>query len=155
MLVLFSLILAAALTAVDQLLKQLVVLQLKPGRVVTVIPNLLTLFYSENRGAAFGMLANHRWVFIVVTVVLMAACLWALLTRYRRNAFACLALALILSGGLANMIDRVLQGYVVDYIFISFFPAVFNFADCCVVIGAIMALIGLFVAERRAHKKAA
>ena len=58
----------------------------------------------------------------------------------------------ILSGGLGNMIDRVRMGYVVDYIYLSFFPAIFNFADCCVVAGAILAVLGFLIAERRTAK---
>ena len=69
-----------------------------------------------------------------------------------RVIIAGFVLALILSGGLGNMIDRVRMGYVVDYIYLSFFPAIFNFADCCVVAGAILAVLGFLIAERRTAK---
>lgn len=154
-LVWISLFLAAALTALDQTLKTLVVATVKPVGSVSVIPGLLTWRYSENTGAAFGMMQNCRWIFLVVTIVLMSGCLYVLVKYFRRNAYACFVLALILSGGLGNMIDRVLQGYVVDYIYLSFFPAIFNFADCCVVLGAILAVVGYLISERRSVKKAA
>ena len=57
---------------------------------------------------------------------------------------------LILSGGIGNLIDRLVLGFVVDYIHVSFFPPVFNFADCCVVIGTVLVMVHvLFFSERR------
>mgnify|MGYP000853006752 FL=1 len=152
MLIFVCLFLIAALTGLDQALKALVVAQVQPVGSVEVIPGLLRWQYSENTGAAFGILQDRRWVFLVVTAVLMALCVVALVRYYRQNVYACFVLALILSGGLGNMIDRVRMGYVVDYIYLSFFPAIFNFADCCVVAGAILAVLGFLIAERRTAK---
>ena len=152
MLIFVSFFLAAALTGLDQALKALVVARVQPAGGIDAIPGLLRWQYSENTGAAFGILQDRRWVFLIVTAVLLALCVYALVRHYRRSVYGCFVLALILAGGLGNMIDRVRLGYVVDYIYLSFFPAIFNFADCCVVAGAILAVIGFLVAERRAAK---
>lgn len=152
MLVFLSLFLTAALAVIDQLLKILVVLQVKPQGTVTVIKGLLSWHYSENTGAAFGMMSNSRWFFIVVTAILMVACLYLLCTKYRNSVPAAFIFALILSGGIGNMIDRVANGFVVDYIYVSFFPAIFNFADCCVVVGAFLAIFALIYTDARAAK---
>lgn len=152
MIVCLSLVLAAVLVVIDQWLKALVIQVVQPVGNIPFIEGLLTWKYSENTGAAFGMLSNQRWVFIVVTGILMAVCLYVMITKYRNNLFAGLVFALILGGGVGNMIDRVWNGYVVDYIFVSFFPAIFNFADCCVVVGAFLAAGALLISDYRAAK---
>ena len=101
----------------------------------------------ENRGAAFGMLRDARWVFITVTVISVAAIIWWMVFRRPESRLLRVSLLLILSGALGNLIDRVMLGYVTDMIDVAFidFP-VFNFADCCVVVGAVLfAIYVLFV----------
>ena len=133
--------LAVLLAAVDQILKLLVVQFLIPG--------LLNLTYVENRGAAFGILSNQRWLFIVLTCLLMLVVFFLLFRYQNHTILTFLACGLILGGGVGNLIDRIWMGYVVDYISVSFFPPVFNFADCAVVIGTALFVIHvIFFAER-------
>lgn len=136
---LFSLLFAAA----DQLLKMLVVRDVKPIGSVSVINGLLKLDYTENTGAAFGMLEGGRWLFIVITLLICALIIFAMFRYNGHEFFSRAACALIVGGGLGNVIDRLSHAYVVDYISVSFFPAIFNFADSCVVIGAIFLVIHL------------
>ncbi len=136
MLVFFSLFTALLLVLIDQLTKALVVLQVKPVGDIPVIDGLLNWTYRENTGAAFSMFSDSRYVFLISTTVLMALCLYLLFFKYSKNALMCFIFALILGGGAGNMIDRLALGYVVDFIHVSFFSAIFNFADCCVTVGA-------------------
>ena len=152
MLVFLSLLGAAVLAVADQLIKGMVVLYVKPQGSMTVIEGLLTWVYSENTGAAFGMMSDSRWFFIVITAVMMLACLYLLFTKYRNSPVAAFIFALLLGGGVGNLIDRVANGFVVDYIYVSFFPAVFNFADCCVVVGAFLAIFALIYGDVRAAR---
>ena len=141
--------LAVLFAAVDQILKLLVVQFLKPVGTVALIPGLLNLTYVENRGAAFGMLSNQRWLFIVLTCLLMLVVFFLLFRYQNHTILTFLACGLILGGGVGNLIDRIWMGYVVDYISVSFFPPVFNFADCAVVIGTALFVIHvIFFAER-------
>jgi len=145
-----ALILAAIAVVADQFLKTLVVNQLKPVGTVTVIPNVLKLEYLQNSGAAFGILQNQKWFFIVITVIISAAIIFALFTYQEHTFFSYAASALILAGGFGNSIDRLFYGYVVDYIHVLFFSPIFNFADCCVTVGCVFFIIHiLFFAERR------
>lgn len=147
------LVLAAAAIAVDQILKQLVLTHLVPVGTVTVLPGLLDFTYVENRGAAFGILQNQRWFFVVVTMVL-CACIIYLLFRYKQHEFFSYgASALIIGGGLGNLIDRFHYGFVVDYIHVSFFPPVFNFADCCVTVGTVFLMIHVLFFSDSAQKE--
>ena len=89
-------------------------------------------------------------LYLISTTVLMAMCLYLMVTKYAKNGFMCFVFALILGGGAGNMIDRVAAGYVVDFIHLSFFSAIFNFADCCVTVGAsilFVAILGSIVKD--------
>lgn len=138
---LIALLLSVLVVAADQICRILAVEYLKPVGTYPLIGGLLDLRYVENRGAAFSILQNQRWLFVAVTAVVCALIVFALF-RYRHHEFFSYAASvLIVGGGIGNLIDRVLYGYVVDYIRISFFPAVFNFGDCCVTVGTLFLII--------------
>lgn len=136
-----ALLLSAAAVVIDQALKSLVLQNLKPIGKITVIPGFLDFFYLENRGAAFGMLQNQRWFFIVMILVISAAIIIMLFRYTHHDFFSYAASILIVGGGIGNLIDRIRYGFVVDYISVSFFPPIFNFADCCVTVGAVCLII--------------
>lgn len=128
--------LCIALIIIDRITKVLTANLLKPVDSVVLIPKVLSLTYVENRGAAFGIMQNARWIFIVVTVaVLIALCVYIIKNKPQSKLFKWSA-ALISAGAIGNLIDRIFYGYVVDMIQATFidFP-VFNFADCCIVVG--------------------
>ena len=134
-------VLAAASIGVDQWTKWIVLEHLAPVHSMDFIPGFLRWVYVENRGAAFGMLQNQRWLFLIITVVMLVFCVRYLL-RGCESKWMGFALTLIIGGGIGNMIDRIFRGFVVDFISVSFFPPVFNVADICVVVGAFL-LIGM------------
>ena len=141
-------LLGIVLIFLDQYTKYLAVKFLKPGGPVTLIRNVLELRYLENRGAAFGMLQNRQWVFILFACVCVIACCWFgfRLAVADRNRAMRICLAVIAAGAAGNLIDRVSKGYVVDFIYFSLirFP-VFNLADVCVSLGtAALVIIVLF-----------
>ncbi len=87
------------------------------------------------------MLQNQRWLFVVVTLTISAVIIYALFQYRQHNFFSYAAGTLIIGGGIGNLIDRMMYGYVVDYISVSFFPPIFNFADCCVTVGTVFLMI--------------
>ncbi len=141
MLIFFSFIFTAALIAIDQLTKALAVLLIKPMKDIPVIEGWLYWSYRENTGAAFSMFSDNRDVFLISTTILIGLCLYLMLFKYSKNVLMCFTFSLILGGGFGNMIDRVAMGYVVDFIQISFFPAIFNFADCCITVGGTLLFV--------------
>ena len=143
--------------ALDQITKWLAVKFLSPIPTKPIINGVLHLTYVENRGAAFGILADHRWVFIVISTATILLLLGALYTGYLPNRLYKVSVAMIISGGIGNMIDRLSLGYVVDFIdfrLINF--AVFNGADSFVCVGAgllVLALILDIIKESKAKKQ--
>lgn len=136
---------AAAITAVDQLTKYLVVQNIPMYSDTPVINGLFHLTYVQNTGAAFSLLAGMQWLFAVVFLVLTAAIIWEFtkkslpFTTLERWLIVC-----IYGGGLGNMIDRVRLGYVVDMIEVEFMRfAVFNVADCFITCGCIGLMVHL------------
>lgn len=147
----------------DQLTKYLTVLHLKPIDTLPIIEDVLHLTYVENTGAAFGMMKEARWVFMVTSTAAIIGILGYMIHRVyikkeKMPWMEALSLSLIVGGGIGNMIDRTMLGYVVDMIdcrFINF--AVFNVADSFVCIGAglmILYLMILTVKEYKAEKAA-
>ncbi len=144
-----ALIIAVLIVAVDQAAKLLVICYLKPLGSVSVIPHLLDFTYLENKGAAFGMLENKRWLFIACTAVALLLMIIFLIWKKSDSKLLNFSLAFIIGGGIGNLIDRILYGYVVDFISLSFFPPVCNIADYFVTAGTVMFIIYiLFISDR-------
>ena len=151
------LIIMAALVVADQVSKLMVVRLLKPVGSVDIIPRVLRFTYVENEGAAFGMLSEHRWVFMVISVVAIVALL-IYLWKFRPNSIlACMAISMIAAGGVGNMLDRAYLGYVVDFIDFCAFPTlwmwVFNVADACVCVGGALLVLWLIISSVADYKK--
>ena len=127
----------AAVIGLDQLTKWLTVVNLAEYESFPLWQDVLHFTYVKNTGMAFGMLKDHRWVFMVFSTIAIVA-LIVYLFRFRpESRWMQVAMAMIIGGGIGNMIDRVLLGYVVDFIdftLINF--AVFNVADSFVCVGA-------------------
>lgn len=137
--IVWILIILAAVGA-DFATKQLVLAFLDKDEPFYLIDGILRFSYVENRGAAFGMLDEHRWVFMVISTVAIAGIIFYMVKFKPQSKLMCISLSLIAGGGIGNMIDRVAYGYVVDFIDFCAFPNlwmwVFNVADACVCIGA-------------------
>ena len=128
----------------DQLSKLLAVKLLEPVGSVPIWSGVLHLTYVENKGAAFGMLADHRWVFMTISTVAIIAIALYLYSGKNTAKLYTSALMLIVSGGIGNMIDRIALGYVVDFIDFALIDfAVFNIADSLVCIGAGLLILSL------------
>ena len=146
-------ILMALIVFVAQLTKYLTVFYLKPVDTVPLIQDVLHLTYVENRGAAFGMLSENRWVFMTVSIVAILLLAVYLIWKKPKDKWVCLSLSFIIGGGIGNMIDRVALGYVVDMIdFRLIHFAVFNVADSFVCVGAGILMVWLIVTGFREYK---
>ena len=133
--------LAVLVAVIDQVLKYLVVNFLDKTNPTEIIPNLFSLTYVENKGAAFAMLSDARWIFITFTIIITAFLIYILFKKRINNKLFLTSVVLIIGGGIGNLIDRIFLGYVVDFLSISFFPPVCNFADYCITIGAVLLVI--------------
>ena len=134
--------------ALDQLTKWLAVTYLKPVYIFPLFDGVLQLRFETNTGAAFGMFGepNQRWIFMLISTIAIVAMAAYLFLGISEGKLSGVALALLISGGIGNMIDRVALGYVVDFIdFCLIDFAVFNGADSFVCIGAGLLMLSLLM----------
>ena len=120
-----------ALIGLDQWVKHWVVANISLNQVIKAIPGVFSLTYLQNRGAAFSILQNQKYFFVILTV---------------------LSLILIISGGIGNFIDRVHLGYVVDMVQLDFIDfAIFNVADSYLTVGVLLLILILWKEENGSH----
>jgi len=145
------------LIIIDQIIKISII---RYGTVnYTLIPGFLKLSYVENTGGAYGLGADSILVLIGINLLLVILIMKYFIKNFKtmENNMK-LSLSLILAGGMSNLIDRLFRGYVVDYIDINQlinFP-VFNVADMCIIIGAIIIIITILIStvkEQESSKK--
>jgi signal peptidase II len=140
------LIIAALLAAADQLIKLWAVKELAGGASEEFIKiagkEIVNLTYTENTGAAFSMMSGKKWFTIGFATVALIVFVVYMIKNYRNSKLAMIFSAMVVGGGIGNLIDRVRIGYVVDYIEVRLFRfAIFNFADICVTVGIIILMI--------------
>ena len=135
----FAALLALGGFALDQWLKAYVTANIPLGRSQPLVPGLVELRTVHNYGAAWSSFSGMRWLLVAVTCCIVAAVAVLLVRRVVRHPLGVMACAMILSGGVGNIVDRVRLGYVVDMFNFQFMSyPVFNVADICVVCGAFM-----------------
>ena len=144
----FTLFSALALVGIDQGLKYWAVQVLQPAGQLPLIPHVIDLRFVLNNGAAFGMLAGKQTFLQLITAAALLGLLIYLLVKKPESKLEYAAFLLIFAGGVGNLIDRVLNGEVVDYINLLFMDfAVFNFADILVCVGVGLLFLALLVPE--------
>jgi signal peptidase II len=131
---------AAAVLVADQVTKAIVRAEIARGEQIEVLPG-VDLVHTRNRGIAFGLLSGGGVVLAVVAALVLAGLLAYLLTHLERRG-VWLATALLFAGALGNMIDRVRQGWVTDFVDLPLWPA-FNVADVAITAGVIVLFVVL------------
>lgn len=126
-----------------EIIRYFVAANLKPDGVVHAVPSILDFVYSENRGVAFGMFQNGTVFFAITTSVVIIIASIFLIKNYKKSKLFSISAALIIGGGLGNLYERVFHGYVVDYLRLSFFPPICNFADYCITAGTVCLIVYL------------
>ena len=151
MILIFAIIIGAV--ALDQLTKWLTVIYLDYRESFPLWKDVLHFTHERNEGAAFSMLSDQRWVFMTFSTVAIIGLLIYLIFFRPKSKFVQVTLAMIVGGGIGNMIDRIWLGYVIDFIdftLINF--AVFNIADCFITVGA-FALMGYLLLDMMREMK--
>lgn len=138
-----ALVIAAIVAIIDQIIKYYVSANLQSVDSVTVIPNIFKLTYVENRGVAFGMFQNARVFFIIFISFVILLLLFFLIKSKGESKLFSIACGLIIGGGIGNLIDRIFLGYVVDYLSLSFFSPICNFADYAITAGTVILIVYL------------
>ncbi len=132
---------------IDQLSKHILPLFLTWYRSVEVIPGLLRITLVKNQGAAFGLMAGRSLLFIIVA---LAFVVFLVIKReaLKQNWLMSWGGPIAAAGALGNAIDRLLFGYVIDFIDVPFF-SIFNIADIGIVVGIALLSLGIYLTERK------
>jgi len=147
----FWIIIAAAIV-LDIISKQIVIGSMTENQVISVIPGLFDLRYINNHGAAFSILQGKTLLLIIATCAMMAGLVvYYVLKRKSIIRAEQIALAMIVGGGVGNLIDRIFQGYVTDFLDIHIIP-IFNVADCFITVGCALLVISVLFIEPRTNK---
>lgn len=145
-------LLTLATVAADQWIKWLVQTRMAMGETIEFLP-FLAWHRTVNTGISFSFMDGlPAWVLAVLAFAVMGFIVWLAMRSEPRQVFARAGFALIVGGALGNLIDRVLLGHVVDYVYFhtpvwSF--AVFNLADACISVGAVLVILQEIVDWRR------
>lgn len=126
----------------DQIIKYLVINNLSLGSSLSIIDNFFYVTYIRNTGIAFGLFQNKNIFMIIIISIIIILLLIFYKKEKNKHLTLNISIVLIISGAIGNLIDRIVRGYIVDYINFTFWPA-FNLADSFVVIGSI--LLGFYV----------
>lgn len=131
--------------AVDRLSKYFIAANMRLGQSIPVIENIFHITFKTNDGAAFSILSGKVPFLIITTLLIIGALVAFIIVKKPKSKIFGIAVSLIISGALGNLVDRIALGHVVDFLDARFidFP-IFNVADICVVIGAALFCIYVF-----------
>lgn len=167
---LFSTIVAILLLVADQISKKWIVSTLIDGEItlignvvkynlsdikeIPLIRDVLYFKFAPNTGVAFSMFSDNRWVLVGITAAMIIVCLAFYLSGKITDKWETLSLAMIISGGIGNLIDRISLGYVIDFIDVRIINfAIFNVADMCITVGAFLLCIAVLYEDRKKEKE--
>ena len=143
-------ILTLLFTVFDQLSKLLVLNNIHTN--VEIIKNLFYLTYTQNSGAAFSILIGKRIFLILITIIIIGLIIYYIKKDTVKSKLNILAFSLIIGGSLGNLIDRIIRGYVIDYISVKIFNynfPIFNLGDTFICIGVFLLLIISFRKDKK------
>ncbi|MFC6169113.1 signal peptidase II [Loigolactobacillus jiayinensis] len=147
----FYLILLVVVVGCDQLVKSWITTHLALQQIQTLIPNVFSLTYLRNDGAAWSILQGKQLFFLILTPLVIIVLGYLLFKARHQNRWYALGLTLMIAGALGNFIDRLRFGYVVDMFQLDFinFP-IFNLADSALTVGVILVFVYLiFFADEK------
>ena len=140
----FYVIFAALMIVIDQVIKYLVRAHIPLGKSVPFLPHVMDLTYIRNTGAAFSLLEEHTWILTLLSAAIVAAVAVLVAKGVLAGRLGRFSAALIMAGGVGNLIDRLFFKYVTDMFKTTFIDfAVFNWADCCITVGAVLLFLYL------------
>ncbi|WP_307973430.1 signal peptidase II [uncultured Phascolarctobacterium sp.] len=145
-------LLALLVVLVDQATKHFVVQHFAVGESVPVLENIFHWTFILNRGAAFGMLEGSRWLFVVIALAVIGGVLYLRKEIEQSGVLACVGAALFTGGAVGNLIDRTLQGVVIDFFDFRIWP-IFNVADIAICTGVGLIIWSILKTELLESKK--
>lgn len=148
----YTLLIILVCTLIDQITKLLIVNNIELNTSVNIIKNLLNFTYIKNYGVAFGIFTNMTYFIIIVTFIIFVL-LTKELKKYFNKKIILLSYSILIGGLFGNLIDRMILGYVRDFIDIKLFNfPIFNMSDVFIVGGTFLLLIACYKLEKESKK---
>jgi len=142
-------LLAIILVVIDQLVKWWVRGNIPLGGSIPFLPHVMDLAYVQNTGAAFSFFSAHTWLLTLISLAAAGLLAAGIATRFFKGRLGLFTLSLLLAGAVGNLIDRALFGFVTDMFQTTFMDfAVFNVADICVTVGAVLLVVCALFTEK-------
>ena len=145
---------AAIVIIIDQIIKFVISNKMSLEQEIEVIPNFFSLYYVKNTGAAFSILQNQRVLLIIISLVFLYFIDRFIEREKDWDKLSIISLGFIIGGIIGNLIDRLIQDGVIDYLLFQFgkyiFP-IFNIADSFIIVGIVLLIIGI-IKEEKEHK---
>ena len=145
---------AAIIIIIDQIIKFVISNKMTLEQEIEVIPNFFSLYYVKNTGAAFSILQNQRVLLIIISLVFLYFIDRFIEREKDLDKLSIISLGFIIGGIIGNLIDRLIQDGVIDYLLFQFgkyiFP-IFNIADSFIIVGIVLLIIGI-IKEEKEHK---
>jgi signal peptidase II len=143
-------IVAIVVLWLDQYTKRLIVRNFLPGEGRFFIPQLLKWTYERNVHGAFGLFGSNAVLLIAMAIVVLVLFWYSFREAAAKSLTVRIAFGMIAGGAIANIIDRVHYGYVIDFIdFYRIWPNIFNVADSCITVGVALLIISSFATRRQ------
>lgn len=137
-------------TLLDQIIKCVVSFNMNVDDKISLIPNFFEIYYLQNKGAAFSSFVGMRFFLIFISIGVFLILLNYINKTKNIKKIELISLGMIMGGLVGNLIDRIIYGYVIDYLSFTIFNysfAVFNLADSLIVIGVFCLFISLIIDE--------
>ena len=141
------LIVVVICTLIDQVIKNLLI----DGSHIQVIQNFFSITWVENTGAAFSIFSSNTLFLILVGILSLNLIYWFLIKDKKLSKFEYITYGVLIGGIIGNLVDRVVHGYVIDYLDFNIFGynfPVFNFADICIVVSIVLIIISIFKGDK-------
>ena len=151
----YCLLMIAILTAADFFVSGKIAEMLIAKGPITLIGGLLGLRYRENTGVAFSILREHPQFLTVMIMAVLCVFIFLFIKYYGELTLLIkIAAVMVLTGGISNLVDRFVYGYVIDYFELLFMDyPIFNIADCLISVGAVVLIIGVILYDRHTEKR--
>lgn len=136
---------------IDRIIKMVCLSNLDIGDGISIIDNIFSITLVTNTGAAFSLFSSNILFLIILSFIVIGIIYFFFIKDQKLSNFMQITYGILLGGIIGNLIDRIIYGYVIDYLNFSFinFP-VFNFADICIVISIIILIINILKGDKHA-----
>lgn len=131
--------------SIDILIKFIVKTNMEVFSKINIIPNFFSIMYVKNTGAAFSILEGNRILLIAISLIAIVLIYYFLIKNSNLNKFDIFCYSMLIGGVLGNLLDRIIYGYVIDYLCINLFDfPIFNLADIYIVLSVILIILKSF-----------